>query len=210
MYDLDQFSKIVGANKSTIRTYDEYLKPYRTPGGHRRYDDSHVAKFFKLNVQTTKVDTVVYCRVSSSSQEKDLTNQVDLCISFCAAKGFKVDEIIEDIGSSINFNRKGLKKLLTILINRKPKRLVIASKDRLARIGFDLFQKLCEILDVDLIIINDSLHADNYDPIKQVAEELVHIIQLYAMKIYGHRKYSKIKNCVLESIKNETSPSNKS
>jgi len=204
IYTLKEFAKLSGLSESTLREYDDLLKPLRTPGGHRRYTDEHLAKLYRLQLIEPKTkDTIVYARVSTKAQEKDLQRQVDALLTFCSSKGWKVDEIITDIGSSVNFKRSGLLKLLQLIVYQRPKRVVIATRDRLARIGFDLFETLCNLVGTELIVVYDDLNADNYDPIKQVTEELVHIIQLYAMKLYGMRSYHKIKSCVLGQLKDD-------
>ena len=48
--------------------------------------------------------------------------------------------IIEDIGSGINFNRKGIRKIIDLAISGKINKIVVAYKDRLTRFGFELIE----------------------------------------------------------------------
>jgi len=210
-YSLEEFSKLTGLSKETIRGYDNLLQPLRTPGGHRRYTDDHFAKLYKLKLLDDKpqIEALVYTRVSTKQQMKDLERQLDLCLSYCSAKGWQVDEIIRDVGSSVNFNREGLIKLLKLILSKRPKYVVVATGDRLARIGFDLIKNLIQLTGSNLVVVVDDLNADTYDNEKLVLEELVHIIQLYAMKLYGMRSYKKIKQCIDKEFNNEASESDK-
>ena len=202
-YTIEEFAKLTGLSIPTLRRYDKLLKPLRTPGGQRRYTDEHYQILYnlgKIKKNADEFDTVIYCRVSTSNQKTHLENQIKYCEQFCIANGWKISKIIKDVGSAVNFNRKGLKDLLLILKYNKPKRIVIADKDRLARIGFDLLKNIIEINNCDLIVIND---VGQNDKIRDIVEELVHIVHLYAMKIYGTRSYKRIKdleNKVMETI----------
>jgi len=201
VYTLEEFSKLTGLHKQTLRDYDDILQPLRTPGGHRRYTDEHLRKLYQLGkLEQSRYECVIYARISTPAQKEDLQRQVEALKSYAAAKGWKVDKIIEDIGSSINFERKGIRELLQSLIYFRPKYLLIATRDRLAKIGFGIFKHLCDILGVELHILYEDVKADNYDPIQKTVEELLHIIHLYVMKLYGMRSYKKLKDCVMQLL----------
>jgi predicted site-specific integrase-resolvase len=210
MYTLEEFSKLTGLSKDTLRLYDNILQPLRTPGGHRRYTDEHLAKLYKLGIkQKEKKSVIVYARVSTKQQTKDLQRQVEALMTFANAKGLTVDEAIQDIGSSLNFNRQGFKKLLQTLLINKPDYLIIASKDRLARIGFDIIQNICDIIGTEILVMFDDA-LDPYDDTKQIVEELVHIVHYYAMKLYGKRSYQKVKQLEREVLKHVSCDSDQS
>jgi predicted site-specific integrase-resolvase len=199
MYTLEEFSKLTGLAPVTLRKYDNLLKPLRTPGGHRRYTDEHLKKLYQLGKLQSKF-TVIYARVSTKSQKKHLDNQVQFCEKFCHQLGIPTDNIkvITDIGSSVNFNRKGLNELLKLINYGLVDKVIVASKDRLTRIGFELIEKLCELNGVELIVISQ---IDNHDTTKDIVEELVHIVHYYAMKLYGSRSYKKISQLEKEVLK---------
>jgi len=195
MYTLEEFAKLVGLSKDTIRLYDDVLQPLRTPGGHRRYTDEHLAKLYRLGLKKGEptLEAVAYARVSSKAQQSDLQQQVEALLSFASARGIHVDEVIKDIGSSVNFKRSGLQKLVRLLVYQRPKYLLIATRDRLARIGYDVVAELCRTVGTEILVLYDDLEADNYDPVKQTVEELVHIVHYYAMRLYGQRSYKRVK-----------------
>ena len=206
MYSLEEFSKLTGLSTGTLRKYDDLLKPLRTPGGHRRYTEEHLRKLYQLGKLQNK-QTIIYARVSTKSQKKHLENQIQFCEQFCHKLGIPVEKIhiITDIGSSVNFRRKGLNELLRLISYELVDKIIVASKDRLTRIGFDLIQRLCELHNVELIVISQ---IDNHDDVtNDIIEELVHLVHYYAMRLYGARSYkkiSKLESCAQELL-NENS-----
>ena len=99
--------------------------------------------------------TVAYARVTSRDQKEDLKRQVERLELYCTAKGWKY-EVIQDLGSGINYRKKGLKQLLEKILNCQVKRVVLTHKDRLLRIGGELVFALCEARNVEVVIINQG------------------------------------------------------
>jgi len=215
LYTLDEFSKITGISKDTLRTWDKWLKPHLTPGGHRRYSEDHLKKIYNFGIideigTEDKRKVVIYARVSTKSQEKHLQNQIQFCERYCMLKGYENVEIIKDIGSSIDFKRPGLQKLLHMIFARNVKTVVVASKDRLTRIGFELFESFCNLCDCELVVLSQI--DETNDDIRDIVEEMVHLIHYYAMKLYGKRSYKKIKQLedqILSEVCNECQKTNK-
>jgi len=95
-------------------------------------------------------------------------------------------EILYDIGSGINFNRPNLKKIINYGINKKLEELVIAYKDRLCRIGYELIEyMLKEYSNTKIIIVNDEIKS----PEKELTDDLIEIITVFSSKLYGMRSY---------------------
>jgi len=135
-------ANLLGISIQTLRRWEqkgELLPDKRSRGGTRYYD---VDKLFGLQNIETDI-TIAYARVSSHDQKEDLKRQTDRLESYCTAKGWTF-EIIQDLGSGMNYRKKGLKRLLDLILNRKIKRLVITHKDRLLRFGAELIFSLCE------------------------------------------------------------------
>ncbi|WP_440137248.1 IS607 family transposase, partial [Ferrimicrobium acidiphilum] len=78
----------------------------RTAGGRRRYD---LAKLRHLapHTQPSTRTTVAYARVSTVGQKDDLVRLE----SFCAANGWTY-EVISDVGSGLNYHKRGLRILI--------------------------------------------------------------------------------------------------
>ncbi len=122
-------SKILGVTRETLRRWEleGKIKSERTPKGHRRYNKENLLGFTGKS-EKDKI-TIAYARVSSHDQKKDLIRQVELLESYCAAKGWK-HEIIQDLGSGLNYNKKGLKKLIKLICFNNFNRLVVTHKER--------------------------------------------------------------------------------
>ncbi|MGU8339098.1 IS607 family transposase, partial [Clostridium perfringens] len=87
--------------------------------------------------------TIGYCRVSSHKQKDDLERQIENVKTYMYAKGYQF-EIISDIGSGINYNKKGLNQLIDMITNLEVDKIVVLYKDRLIRFGYELIENICE------------------------------------------------------------------
>jgi putative resolvase len=125
---------------------------------------------------------ICYCRVSSQKQKEDLERQIE----FMKEK-YPGYEIISDIGSSLNLNRKGLVKILDMAIEGEIDELVIAYKDRLARFGFDMIENLIHKYSKGKIVIVNR--EKEKTPMEEVSEDIISIMNVYVAKINGLRKY---------------------
>ena len=146
-YSIGKFSKLIGKNQQTLRNWDKLniLKPHHiTDSGYRYYSQEQVNHFFGFtNKQKEIVKKVVgYCRVSSNKQKDDLQRQIDNIKTYMTAKGYAFD-IISDIGSGINYNKKGVNQLIDMILNSEIEKIIILYKDRLLRFGYELIENLC-------------------------------------------------------------------
>ncbi len=129
---------------------------------------------------------ICYVRVSTHGQKEDLERQK----KFMRDK-YPTYELIEDIGSGINFNRKGLRKIIKLAIEGKIDKLVIAYKDRLTRFGFDLIEDLIEeYSNGEIIIANEK--DKKKEPREELVDDVMQILNVYTAKMNGMRKYGKL------------------
>lgn len=169
-----------------------WLKVTILPNGHYDYDETSVYKCLNKNVER---ETVIYTRVSTQKQKNDLENQKSSLANFCLNNGYIVSNIYSDIASGINFeNRKDFFKMLDRIIEGKIERVVITYKDRLSRVGFELFVHLfsqhhCEII-VANQVGNEKLDSED------VFEEIVSLLHCYSMKLYSKRRLSNLKKVI--------------
>ncbi|MGL5936439.1 MAG: IS607 family transposase, partial [Cetobacterium sp.] len=152
-------------------------------GGNRLYN---VDKFIETrsNIPDTPPEkkSYIYCRVSSSSQKEDLGRQVTYL-----QERYPTHEVIKDIGSGINFKRKGLNKILVNAMQGDVKEVVVAHRDRICRIAFDHFDWLFKQYGVNLIVENKQ----EYSPESEFNEDLFSIIHVFSARHYGlRRKYT--------------------
>lgn len=198
-YNIKQFSEIINVSKQTLRNWDKdgILVPIRLSSGHRRYTDEHLKKFNK-SINGRERYNVIYCRESTTQQTNSLKNQMDKCKEYCVSNGFKIDKVITDNLSALNYNRPGLNQILKLILENKIENLIIYYKDRLTRFGFEMFEELSKINNFNIIVIDNSETDKNKEV--EFAEDLISIIHYFSMKIYGKRSYKKKVNRAEENI----------
>jgi putative resolvase len=190
-------AQLLGVSTKTIRRWENEgkIKAIRTEGGHRRFEvssllgnkhdasrTSHGAPCDDAPVSSL---TVAYARVSSSDQKEDLKRQVLVLEAYCAKHGWNT-EVIQDLGSGLNYRKKGLIKLIKLLCSYQIERLVITHKDRLLRFGSELIFTLCEIFGIEVIIINRS-EDSTYE--EDLAADVIEIITVFSARLYGSRSH---------------------
>ncbi|MFN4280443.1 IS607 family transposase [Thermosynechococcus sp.] len=190
---ISQAAKLKGVSTQTLRRWEAEGKliPERTAGGHRRYDLAQL-----MGTKSELSFTVGYARVSSHDQKEDLLRQVEVIELFCASNGWQV-EIIQDIGSGLNYSKKGLKRLINLITDHRVERLVLTHKDRLLRFGSELIFSLCEIFGTEVVIINrteDSFFEED------LAEDVLEIITVFSARLYGSRSHKNKQ--LLQELKN--------
>ena len=141
--------------------------------------------------------------MSSHKQKDDLKRQIDNMKQYLIAKG-KPFEIITDIGSGLNYNKKGLNQLIEKVLNYEVESVVILYKDRLLRFGYELLDNLFEKYGTTIEIIDNTSKTDD----QELVEDLIQIITVFSCRLNGKRA-SKTKRIIkeLESdevIKSET------
>lgn len=169
----------------------------RTPNNHRRYDLSKITPE-KVHGLTEQRKTVAYARVSSHDQKADLERQQQVLELYCAKQGWSY-ELVSDLGSGMNYHKKGLKALLDGIIDYKIERLVLTHKDRLLRFGAELVFALCEARNVEVIMINQG---ENLSFEEELAQDVLEIITVFSTRLYGSRskKNQKLIQAVKEAL----------
>jgi predicted site-specific integrase-resolvase len=115
-------------------------------------------------------------------KKKELQNQIDYLKEL-----YPTYEIYTDIGSGINFKRPKFLKLIDLAIKNELEEIVIAYKDRLCRISFELIEYiLTKLSNTKITIVN----KEDISPDKEVTEDLIQIITVFSSKLYGLRKYT--------------------
>jgi len=153
----------------------------------------------KIVQDKDKRKTIIYTRVPTNGQKDDLKNQSEFLKQYANAKGIIVDEVFEDVGSGLNYNRKKWNKLLEDCMLGLIKTIIISHKDRFIRFGFEWFERFLKSNGVELIIVNN----ESLSPQEEIIQDLISIIHVFSYKIYGLRKYkTKIKVDYLLQNKN--------
>lgn len=128
---------------------------------------------------------MVIALVSSHDQKKDLERQQEVIELFCSQNGWQF-EIIKDLGSGLNYSKKGLKRLIRLIVDSEVERLVLTHKDRLLRFGSELIFSLCEHFGTEIVIINRTEDSSFEE---DLANDVLEIITVFSARLYGSRSH---------------------
>ena len=179
---------LLGTTTAQLRKWEASgeLPPARkTKGGTRYYARSDL-----LAPSNEAAPTICYARVSSHDRKDDLERRHAVLEAYCAAKGWRT-EVIRDLGSGMNYRKKGLQRLLQMILRRRTKRLVLTHKDRLLRFGAELVFALCELQGIEIVIIHKG-EQPSFE--EEPAQDVLEIITVFSARLYGagSRKHKQV------------------
>jgi len=196
-------TEILGVHVQTLYNWEKAgkLETIRTVGNQRKYNvqkylDTYGKGDYSSSESDNEDDTthkdnnklnICYVRVSTIGQKDDLKRQKEYMI-----QKYPEYELIEDIGSGINFNRRGLRKIIKYAIEGKINKVVVAHKDRLTRFGFELIEDLIKDYSKGEIILDDADGTKKKEAKEELVEDVLQILNVYTAKLNGLRKYKKI------------------
>ena len=200
-YSIGQFAKAIGKTTKTLRNWDKNgkLKPVRVEDtGYRYYSQEQLNHFLGLKLEKQINKKIIgYCRVSSHKQKDDLERQIENVKTYMYAKGYQF-EIITDIGSGINYNKKGLNQIIDMVTNSEVEKIVVLYKDRLIRFGYELIENLCNKFGTIIEIIDNTEKTEQ----KELVEDLVQIVTVFSCRLQGKRA-NKAKKMIKELIEDD-------
>lgn len=166
-----------GLHPNTLRKYadDGKIKAERV-GRQRLFDVS------SLGHLSSKSSVICYTRVSSAKQKDDLARQV-----VYMRQQFPRAEIIQDVGSGLNFKRKGFCSILERILRGDTITLVVGHRDRLCRFGFEIIEFLIGKGGGEILVLDKAEHS----PSKELTEDLLAILHVFSCRMHGLRRYSK-------------------
>jgi predicted site-specific integrase-resolvase len=200
-YSPKEFGSLIGRTTKTLQRWDRVgiLKAHRSVTQRRYYTHDQYVEMIGQKAKKTK--RIIYCRVSSNGQKKDLRSQKQAVEAFCLAAGKTIDEKLDDIGSGLNYKRKSFVRLMEMVETGEVSEIVIAHKDRLVRFGFEWFEKFCHDHGTTLLVMN----AESMSPEEEMTKDLLSIIHCFSSRLYGLRKYKKnIMSMATEHENNKT------
>ena len=205
-YKVGEFAKLLNVTVKTLQNWDKQgtLKAYRTPTNQRFYTEEQLNQVLNLsnNNQNKKQGLKIgYCRVSTHNQKNSLENQEEYLRSYTNAKGVILDEVLTDIGSGINYNRKSFNKILELVEAGEISEIYVTYKDRFVRFGFEWFNTFCEKHGAEIIVLNQPSTSSE----QELAEDLLNIVTEFSERSHGLRTYKK----QLEQNLNEKNSKNK-
>lgn len=186
--------ELLDITQPTLGTYCKkgLIRYELSPTGKRIYNDDDV--YAMLNKGNMRLN-YIYARVSTPEQKNDLSRQVEILNNFCINNGIQVDDVFKDIASGISFDkRKEFFKLLDDVLNYKVAKVVITYKDRLSRVGFELFYHLFKKFGTEIVVAS-QVGSEKLDS-EEIFEEIVSLLHCYSMKMYSKRRVAKIKEAL--------------
>ena len=188
-YKPKDFAELLGVSVKNFQRWDRenILKAKRTPTDRRYYTYEQYLEFKGINGSDNDRKTIIYTRVSTNGQKDDLKNQIELLLNFTSSKGIIVDEIIEDIGSGLNYNRRKWNKLIEECMENKVDSIIVTHKDRFIRFGYDWFERFCMKFNTTIMIVNN----EELSPQEELVQDIVSILHVFSCRLYGLRKYKK-------------------
>ena len=179
-------TQILGVTAQTLRNWDKEgkLKPAYTKGnGYRYYSEDSILAYTQERKTKKELNVVGYARVSSKKQSDDLERQVNNLKTYLDTK-YTSYEVITDIGSGINYNKPGLRKLIEKINRKEIDLIVVLYKDRLLRFGFELVEYFAELNNVKIDVLDRTDKTQD----QELVEDLVQIITVFSCKLQGKRK----------------------
>ncbi len=185
--------------KITRQTLTRYVKTglIRTitlPNGRYDYNNDDVYKIFNKGIVRK---TYLYARVSTLKQKMDLENQIMMLKQFCFSNGYPISGIYSDIASGISFEkRRDFFKLLNEVTDGRVERVIVTYKDRLSRVGFELFSYLFRKYHCEIVVMSEvgSVKLDK----EEIFEEIISLLHCYSIKLDRKRKARRIKEALEE------------
>jgi putative resolvase len=182
---------LLGISTSTLRLWErtrKFIPEFRTKGGHRRYRLEQIMAL-RGEVMPERKQTlhVAYARVSCSDQKDDLERQKQSLEDFCQKENLEY-EIIADLGSGLNYKKRGLKKLIKMILSGTVKRIILTHKDRLLRFGSEIIFHLCAFFKTEIIMIHEE---ETLSDEIQLAKDVLEIITVFSSRLYGRRAHRK-------------------
>jgi len=187
-------SNILGVHQRTLYQWEKkgYIKTIRSPGNIRLYNVKQFLADKKDKIIKNEYNglekqcklKIIYARVSSTGQKNDLERQKQVLIEL-----YPNYMLIEDIGSGMNLNRRGLRKIIDWAIQGKIQEVVVMYKDRLARFGYELIEDLIlKYSNGKITVVNKKINAEPED---ELVQDVLQVMNIFVARMNGIRKYRK-------------------
>ena len=188
-YSPKQFGNLIGKSVNTLQKWDRkgILHAHRSPTNRRYYTHAQYLQYRGL-VSSEQGVVIAYARVSSPGQKKDLALQKEALRAYCQEHDLKVDQWIDDIGSALNYQRKGFNYVIEQIELGLVKRLVIGYQDRFVRFGYDWFEQFCERHGTQIMVIN----GETFSPEAELVRDLIAIVTVFSARLHGLRSHKNL------------------
>jgi putative resolvase len=191
---IGEAATMLGCSITTLRRWhksDKLIPQFHTFGGHRRYHIQQILNIIHPNKNNENRINIGYARVSSHDQKKDLETQKERLENY--GKKHKNFEVISDLGSGLNYKKKGLKNLINMICQSKIDNLVLIHKDRLLRFGSEIIFQLCAYYGTNVIILEDVEKTFE----EELTCDVIELMTVFSARLYGKRSHKNRKNVEL-------------
>ena len=204
LVNISTAAAMLGCNQATIRGWANQGKLNGAlvvlPSGHRRFSRDGLAELINGEKTVNEKKVVRYCRVSSNGQgrgfdttkgesrngeESGLSRQCERTKDYCLEHLGVEGELISDIGSGVNFTRKGFLRLISMPINKEVDTVVCSYPDRLARVGLELIQHIVQEVGAKLIIIDTVCESSESDRQSELVELMTSFCTSFCNRLSG-------------------------
>jgi predicted site-specific integrase-resolvase len=171
------------ANVSTLRSWANSgrVRVIRSTGGKRFYHVDDVKRelgYVGEEGEDSQTEVIGYARVSSSKQKQDLERQIQYIRDH-----YETSSIIQDVGSGLNFNRRGLQTLLTKVESGSVRTVVVTYRDRLCRFGIELLERILRTNHTELLVLCTEEGSEE----QELANDLLDIVNVFVARRNGRR-----------------------
>jgi putative resolvase len=199
LYQPQEVAGLLGVTSRTIANYCDsgHIQEERTAGNRRRIPRDSLLKYLErkglLIIDNDKRRDVVYARVSTHARSirGDLDRQVQEVLAYASHHNPVGIEVIKEVGSGLNDNRKQFNSLLKAVLNKEISRIFINYKDRLTRFGFKYIELVCAHAGTEIVVVSSETKVKSVQ--EELAEDLCAIIHSFSGKLYGMRGKDKSK-----------------
>ncbi|MEM2573557.1 MAG: IS607 family transposase, partial [Candidatus Jordarchaeales archaeon] len=184
LYTLKEAKRLLGVTTRTIQRWDKEgkIRCVRTVGGRRRIPESEIKRILGLRERRIIVG---YVRVTSSTRKDDLERQRQLILTYAKEKGYGEVQVLSDVGSGLNENRKNFLRLLDMVFERRISKVIVAYEDRLTRFGIETLRRVFSVFGTEIEVINRGEKT----PHEELVEDLITIVSHFAGRLYGLRSH---------------------
>ena len=180
---------ILKISKPTLRKYVSEGKIKAIKLSDRKYLYDITDLLSATNTEGGNKMNVIYARVSTSNQAKDLDNQIETVKGYMLSNGSKIDKVYSDVASGLNENRTSLNSLIKDVKEGKINKVYVTFKDRLTRFGFGYFEYLFGLYGVDIEVLDSTREESNDKTSEQeITDDLISIIHHYSTKLSSDRR----------------------
>lgn len=174
--------ELLKVSRVTLSTYVRTgrIKATLMENGYYNYHDDSVYAFLGKKNRIN----VIYGRVSTYKQKKDLKKQIEKLYNYCSDNNIDIDRTFQDISSGIDLDRPHFSKLLSLVFEHKIDTIYITNKDRLTRLSYVTLKSIFSKFGTKIVVINATKQTDY----NELFDDVTALMHYFASKEYSSRR----------------------